>query len=64
MDSSTDISVSQVSVFYYLNREFVFVDLTVSFSTSAVASERTGSLHVVFLLNALKTRLSRVLLGL
>lgn len=64
MDSSTDISVSQVSVFYYLNREFVFVDLTVSFSTSAVASERTGGLHVVFLLNALKTRLSRVLLGL
>ena len=54
MDSSTDISVSQVSVFYYLNREFVFVDLTVSFSTSAVASERTGTLHVVFLLNALK----------
>ena len=64
MDSSTDISVSQVSVFYYLNREFVFVDLTVSFSTSAVASELTGALHVVFLLNALKTRLSRVLLGL
>ena len=61
MDSSTDVSVS---VFYYLNREFVFVDLTVSFSTSAVASERTGSLHVVFLLNALKTRLSRVPLGL
>ena len=54
MDSSTDISVSQVSVFYYLNREFVFVDLTVSFSTSPVASERTGALHVVFLLNALK----------
>ena len=51
MDSSTDISVS---VFDYLNREFVFVDLTVSFSTSAVASERTGALHVVFLLNALK----------
>lgn len=59
MDSSTDISVSQVSVFYYLNREFVFVDLTISFSTSPVASERTGALHVVFLLNALKTRLSR-----
>ena len=64
MDSSTDISLSQMKVFYHLNRGFVFVDLTVALSTSAVASERTVALHVVFLLNALKTRLSRVLLGL
>ena len=41
MDSSTDISVSQVNVFYYLNREFVFVDLTNCLTPNFSCSQRT-----------------------